>query len=719
MPFFRGSRHVLLGELKPIRYLLRDEFTTADDNPLTSPRTCEPGPGTFAFRDVEGKLTIASGWLEFAAQATPVYAEEDAVSPLVITRAAGMTLINKFRCSTDGSFYPLALVTSATPTWNATHVEAAFHRAATALSLTATSGAAAGPIIATFVADSTVYNLALVLAATGQKYYIKGGAFTNWTLLWRSTTGDTAILYAAMAGYNAAFGASFIRDPQAVISISDILFSFTGAMTWPTTNVAPVLTMLDAGTWAADGTYVTNTPVGGNDSYTKLLLHLDGITTAIFDISPLKKAVSAINGATQSTTQSKFGGKSCYLPPGTAYIVSADHADWDLGTGPFTMDSWIYVTDPNNVGRIISRGDVTAGDADWTWGVGHHVGWGTGIRFNFAYRTGGAIVDLASNELTFNANTWYHVAIVRSGTGAGQFTFYLDGVAVGTATLGLDLTNSSALYIGIRKSGVGVGEGLIGYMDEVRFSKGIARWTANFTPPVGPYSQTWFANLQLATTDVLAEMVIHAYTLGTQVGWVQSDRSFAAKAAATAAAGQAVISLKEVTGIGGVGLAATDGLTVNGVSYTLTVTGAGTVAYDDVAKTQTVVLGANLGAEVLADTKVGLDWASWNGTLTYFDGAGNIKLDEILAGVYTNRLSAAVAFSADKRFIVRRIGAEYRVFYNEALVGTTSLVAAGAMVGKYWGLFSTLPANQITSAVVYDTGNVTNAHTVLDRYSRD
>ena len=133
-----------------------------------------------------------------------------------------------------------------------------------------------------------------------------------------------------------------------------------------------------------------------------------------------------------------------------------------------------------------------------------------------------------------------------------------------------------------------------------------------------------------------------------------------------------------------------------------------------------MTLGANLGAEVLADAKVGLDWAAWNGSLTYFDGAGNIKLDEVKAGVYTNRGSTATTFAADKRFIVRKIGSEYRIFYNEALVGAAiSTVDAASMIGKYWGLFSTLPANTITSAVIHDTGNVTNSHGILDKYSQD
>jgi hypothetical protein len=229
---------------------------------------------------------------------------------------------------------------------------------------------------------------------------------------------------------------------------------------------------------------------------------------------------------------------------------------------------------------------------------------------------------------------------------------------------------------------------------------------------------TLITNQSLITTDVLAEEVISARTVGTQVGMVQADRSFAAKAAATAASGQAVLSLKEVTGVGGVGLAITDGITVNGTVYTIaSVTGGANVAYDNVAKTQTITLGANLGTEVLADAKVGLDWASWNGVLCYFDGAGNVKVDEIKAGVYTNRGSTAVTFVADKRLIVRKIGTEYRWFYNEVLVTTTTAVDAASITGLYWGMFSTLAANTITSFVVYDTGNVTNLYSNLDRYS--
>ena len=229
---------------------------------------------------------------------------------------------------------------------------------------------------------------------------------------------------------------------------------------------------------------------------------------------------------------------------------------------------------------------------------------------------------------------------------------------------------------------------------------------------------TLITNQQLTTSDVLAEAVIHDRAVGTQVGMVlNADRSFQALANGISADGQAVIALKNITGVGGAGLTTNDSITIitaPGVSTTYTISsvvGGANVAYNDTTKTQTVTLGANLGAAVADNAKIGIDWASWSGVLVYFDGSGNIKLDEVKAGVYTNRGSTAITFVADKRLIVRKVGSEYRIFYNEGLVGTAiTTVDAAAMAGKYHGLFSTSSNNQITSTVVYDTGNVTGLY---------
>jgi hypothetical protein len=82
-----------------------------------------------------------------------------------------------------------------------------------------------------------------------------------------------------------------------------------------------------------------------------------------------------------------------------------------------------------------------------------------------------------------STGTWYHFAIARSG---GTVTLYLNGTSLGTV-LDKDFSNSGGqLTIGADDNTGGAA--LNGWMDEIRISKGIARWTANFTPPTSPYS---------------------------------------------------------------------------------------------------------------------------------------------------------------------------------------------------------------------------------------
>ena len=80
-------------------------------------------------------------------------------------------------------------------------------------------------------------------------------------------------------------------------------------------------------------------------------------------------------------------------------------------------------------------------------------------------------------------NTWTHVAVVRSGS---TFTVYINGIADGIVTYAgaIPVISGATLFIGTIDPSV---NWLNGYIDELRFSNGIARWTANFTPPTAPY----------------------------------------------------------------------------------------------------------------------------------------------------------------------------------------------------------------------------------------
>jgi hypothetical protein len=85
-------------------------------------------------------------------------------------------------------------------------------------------------------------------------------------------------------------------------------------------------------------------------------------------------------------------------------------------------------------------------------------------------------------------SNWHHIAIVRDGS---NFYIFIDGISqsltVYTAIDGNTMPDVAAeLRLG-NTGGSGSYYYLNGWLDEYRISKGIARWTANFTPPANEY----------------------------------------------------------------------------------------------------------------------------------------------------------------------------------------------------------------------------------------
>jgi hypothetical protein len=96
--------------------------------------------------------------------------------------------------------------------------------------------------------------------------------------------------------------------------------------------------------------------------------------------------------------------------------------------------------------------------------------------------TGGTDISYTSGTELFGS--WNHVALVRSGTGTNNLKLYINGAQVAQASANDTWGDGSeTAYIGW---GWGT-EYTKGYIDEFRISKGIARWTSNFTPPTRPY----------------------------------------------------------------------------------------------------------------------------------------------------------------------------------------------------------------------------------------
>ena len=115
-------------------------------------------------------------------------------------------------------------------------------------------------------------------------------------------------------------------------------------------------------------------------------------------------------------------------------------------------------------------------------------------------------------------NTWYHVAFVRNGN---DWALYLNGTAENTRTVSGSITSSSngALDIGRRFNGAYFVDG---YMDDLRITKGLARYTSNFTPPTS-------AHLTSAG-DVNKQIIVNSSADGVDIGTGGINQARIAKA---------------------------------------------------------------------------------------------------------------------------------------------------------------------------------------------
>lgn len=206
-----------------------------------------------------------------------------------------------------------------------------------------------------------------------------------------------------------------------------------------------------------------------NFSSVSLLLHADGSGGTFTDSSSTARTVTAYGSATQSSTQSKFGGKSAYFSNSTSDKLSiSSNAAFEFGTGDFTVEAWIYQLGRNTYSSLFE--------------IGNHLS-STGIVF----LTGTDGFRVYSNGFfgsggTATLNAWQHLAFSRSGS---TLRVFIDGAESSNATFSNNLTDSSSVTVGYAPGGAGGSSSFCfnGYIDDLRVTKGVARYTANFTPP--------------------------------------------------------------------------------------------------------------------------------------------------------------------------------------------------------------------------------------------
>jgi hypothetical protein len=146
--------------------------------------------------------------------------------------------------------------------------------------------------------------------------------------------------------------------------------------------------------------------------------------------------------------------------------------------GDFTIEAWIYPTVLGGENGIYCKREVST----FIGVVFRVLNTTSKLVMQIANAAGAAwAIDTSDSGLPALAiNTWYHVALVRNGS---SFQIFQNGVA-GTASTfaGNILHNTAPTYIG-KSDGSAGNQFFNGYIDDLRITKGLARYTASFTPP--------------------------------------------------------------------------------------------------------------------------------------------------------------------------------------------------------------------------------------------
>ena len=224
----------------------------------------------------------------------------------------------------------------------------------------------------------------------------------------------------------------------------------------------------------------------GDEYYSScsILMHFSGSngSTTFIDNSVNNLTATSNNGASISTVQSKFGGSSLLLDGTNDYLSIPSNAVFNL-TGDYTIEFWAYSSNfaAGNMGYL-HRGFYNTGTGTWS-GLSFSIrGLGTLIRFYF-YATTNLNEQKIDVSLPSN-NAWHHFAMVKSGTTG---TVYVDGTLAGTITsLNTPAASSETLRIGVWDYSA-ASEYFNGYIDEIRITKGIARYTGSFTPTTSEF----------------------------------------------------------------------------------------------------------------------------------------------------------------------------------------------------------------------------------------
>lgn len=209
-----------------------------------------------------------------------------------------------------------------------------------------------------------------------------------------------------------------------------------------------------------------------------LLMHMDGANNGtVFTDSSTGGLTPSVYGSPVTVTAEKKYGTASLQCDGSSALYFPANTRFDFGSGDFTIELFAKFNSVTGARFLLSRynGSAIAFALFQNGSTVEFYASADGVSWN--------LVTNLSLGTTFTTGVWYHLAVTRQ---SNTFRAFRDGALISTLTgSGSVAVNSAFMQIGGRNDSGG--SFFSGWIDELRITKGVARYTAGFTPPVAPF----------------------------------------------------------------------------------------------------------------------------------------------------------------------------------------------------------------------------------------
>jgi hypothetical protein len=179
-----------------------------------------------------------------------------------------------------------------------------------------------------------------------------------------------------------------------------------------------------------------------------------------------------------------------------ALNLTASTPQYSFGTGDFTVEFWMYTNALSSNQGPVSFMSNTIGNyitGQWEFQLTST----SGGLLSVVYATGLSATNTIQSSVITGAGQWWHVALVRIGSGANNMTLYINGTVAGQNTVTQAFGTTGAGRVGLRADG-SIANYFNGYITNLRVVKGVGVYTGTFTPPTSPLTITQPAGANIA-----------------------------------------------------------------------------------------------------------------------------------------------------------------------------------------------------------------------------